>query len=38
MDVLKKDTDVLQEKEQLVFVDELADSGVILHVRLLEPE
>lgn len=31
--VLQKDPDVLEDREQLVFVDELADSGVILHVR-----
>ncbi len=31
--VLEKDAGVLQDKEQRVFVDELADSGVILHVR-----
>ena len=31
--VLKEDADVLKDREQLVFVDELADSGVILHVR-----
>lgn len=31
--VLEKDPDVLKDKERRVFVDELADSGVILHVR-----
>lgn len=33
MKVLEKDEDVLKDRERLVFVDELADSGVILHVR-----
>jgi small conductance mechanosensitive channel len=31
--VLNDDPDVLKDKERLVFVDELADSGVILRVR-----
>lgn len=31
--VLEKDPDVLKDRERRVFVDELADSGVILHVR-----
>lgn len=33
MKVLENDPDVLKDKERLVFVDQLADSGVILHVR-----
>ncbi len=33
MEVLENDPDVLKDRERLVFVDELADSGVILHVR-----
>ena len=33
LDVIKKDAYVLSEKEQLVYVDELADSAVILGIR-----
>jgi len=33
MDVLKKDEKVLKDKEMLVFVDQLADSGILLNVR-----
>ncbi len=33
MKVLENDPDVLKDRERLVFVDQLADSGVILHVR-----
>lgn len=33
LEVLKKDEKVLKDKEMLVFVDQLADSGILLNVR-----
>ncbi len=33
MEVLKKDAFIVKEKEQIVYVDELADSSVILGIR-----
>ena len=33
MDLLNQDVDVLQEEEKIVFVDELADSSVVIGVR-----
>lgn len=33
LEVLKKDEKVLKEKEMLVFVDQLGDSGIFLNVR-----
>lgn len=33
MDLLNQDVDVLQDEEKIVFVDELADSSVVIGVR-----
>lgn len=33
LEVLKKDEKVLKDKEMLVFVDQLGDSGILLNVR-----